>query len=166
MRKIFIGIREKTKTRVGLKLLTLAISIFSISFASFFVASALGLNNETNQLSLITPNKGTAKTEYLSRGALVAVSKGQTVQFARSGGGYFQVRFIESVAVDPANNACLQANSVRAHVEYKEYDAGNKLLDTQDLTIGPCDTGWAVEVIKSVDPGADRAVITVPEKGK
>lgn len=151
------------KTRSSLKTTAAVIAAaIGISAAGFVISSLFSNSKTTTNLSLATPEVTSALTKKaIGQGTLAQLEPEETATFSRQGGGTYTVKFFGSVAAEQTN-ICFQAFPNRAHVVYNEYDSQGKVLDTQDLTIGPCDMGWAVEVLKVEAPIAPRAVLTVP----
>ncbi|MBU0707841.1 hypothetical protein KKG41_05725 [Patescibacteria group bacterium] len=158
-----ISTKQKTKT---ITTLTVILGVFAVSAAGFFALSIVSGKDNVSSFSLLTTKIVNAieTDNYFNQGSLATLQPGETATFNREDGGIYTVEFIENVVIKPGSFVCLQAHTFKSHVIYKEYAATSKEpINTQDLTVGPCDIGWAVEVIKALDiNGADKTVLTVP----
>lgn len=160
-----VEVKQKSTTKT---LLAVLVGVLAVSFAGFMAAAMFSKNQEASQVSLLTPRATNALTtdstnRSIAPGSLVQLAANETATFSRIGGGKYTVEFVSSVAVEQPTG-CLQIHPYRAHVLYKEYNTQGTIVDSQDLTVGPCDMGWAVEILKADLPEAPRAVLTVPAK--
>ncbi len=155
-------ITPKTKTNTVLKVV---LGVFAISAAGFMAAYFFGTTNEIDDLSLVTPtntkavtnsavptNTAVPQTDRLSQGTIADLVTGSSntdnAEFDTIDGGYIKIQLL---SIDETSN--------RANMKYWKYDKNDKLESEREISYGPEDVGWEIEVLKI---GTGRATLTVP----